>query len=114
MDDEEAVLSGTSAILEHLGYRVLEARNGLEALETFRRAAGEIRLVLLDLTMPRMDGHETLRELRKLKPEVRVILCSGYNQQETMKEAQLGDAVGFLSKPFQLRDLQEALARWAA
>ncbi|HWQ09809.1 MAG TPA: response regulator, partial [Holophaga sp.] len=114
VDDEEDVLSATSEMLVHLGYKVLEAQNGREALDVFQQASAEIRLVLLDLTMPRMDGYETLRELQQLQPGVRVILCSGYNQQETIKEARLGDAVGFLNKPFRLDELEQALRRWSA
>ena len=114
VDDEADVRAATSEILVHLGYKVLEAQNGREALDVFRQASAEIRLVLLDLTMPRMDGYETLRELQKLRPGVRVILCSGYNQQETIKEARLGDAVRFLNKPFRIEELEQALQRWPA
>jgi two-component system, cell cycle sensor histidine kinase and response regulator CckA len=111
VDDEPVVRASTAEMLERIGYTVLEARDGLEALETFRRAPGEISLVLLDLTMPRMDGHETLRELQKLQPDVKVILCSGYHEQEAMKETRLGDSVGFLPKPFRFRDLRSALEK---
>ena len=111
VDDEPEVLSSTSAILGQIGYKVIEARDGLEALDRFRQSIDEISLVLLDLTMPRMNGHETLRELQKLRPGVKVILCSGYHEQEAMKETRLGDFVGFLHKPFRLRDLQTALQK---
>ena len=114
VDDEPAVLASSRAMLEELGYQVLEAQDGLEALARFRETAAEIDLVLLDLTMPRMDGHETLRELQKLNPEVKVILCSGYHEQEAMKEIRLGDFVGFLHKPYRLRDLRNALEKMPA
>ena len=67
--------------------------------------------MLLDLTMPRINGHETLRELQKLRPGVKVILCSGYHEQEAMKKTRLGDFLGFLHKPFRLRDLRTALKK---
>jgi two-component system, cell cycle sensor histidine kinase and response regulator CckA len=111
VDDEPAVLASTAAMLLELGYRVIEAQDGLEALDRFQQAAEEIALVLLDLTMPRMNGHETLHQLQKIKPDVKVILCSGYHEQEAMKETRLGDFVGFLHKPFRLRDLRNALEK---
>ena len=67
--------------------------------------------MLLDLTMPRINGHETLHELQKLRPGVKVILCSGYHEQEAMKKTRLGDFLGFLHKPFRLRDLRTALKK---
>jgi len=111
VDDEAAVLASSMAMLRELGYQVIAAQDGLEALERFKQSPDEISLVLLDLTMPRMDGHETLRELQKLKPNVKVILCSGYHEQEALKETRLGDFVGFLPKPFRLRDLRTALQK---
>jgi two-component system cell cycle sensor histidine kinase/response regulator CckA len=111
VDDEPAVLASTSSMLRALGYTVIEARDGLEALERFTESVNAISLVLLDLTMPRMNGHETLRELQKIRPDVKVILCSGYQEQEAMKESRLGDFVGFLHKPFRLRDLRAALQK---
>jgi len=111
VDDEPTVLASTSAMLRTLGYPVIEARDGLEALDRFDESAGDISLVLLDLTMPRMDGHEALRELQKRRPTVKVILCSGYHKQEALKETRLGGCVGFLQKPFRLRDLRAALQK---
>jgi PAS domain S-box-containing protein len=111
VDDEPVVLASTRAMLEELGYHVLEARDGIEALEQFEKYASEISVVVLDLTMPRMDGHETLKELRKHRPNIRVILCSGYHEQEALRETQLGDPVGFLHKPFKLSDLRSALGK---
>jgi PAS domain S-box-containing protein len=111
VDDEPAVRSSTADMLRAMGLQVIEAGDGEEALAAYRREPDAIAVVLLDLTMPRMDGHETLRELRKLKPGVKVILCSGYHEQDAMKHAQSGEPVGFLQKPFRLRDLRNALAR---
>jgi two-component system, cell cycle sensor histidine kinase and response regulator CckA len=111
VDDEPAVLSSTTAMLNELGYQVIEAEDGLLALDLYRQQGAEISLVLLDLTMPRMNGHETLRELRKINPDVKVILCSGYHEQEALQETRLGDLVAFLHKPFRLQDLRTALTR---
>jgi len=111
VDDEPVVLSSTRGMLEELGYDVLEARDGVEALERFKEHDRSITLVLLDLTMPRMDGHETLAELRKLRPEIKVILCSGYHEQEALRDIRPGDPVGFLHKPFRFSDLRNVLGK---
>jgi signal transduction histidine kinase len=111
VDDEPAVRSSGAAMLMELGHQVIEAEDGLRALELYKTHLEKISLVILDLTMPRMNGHETLRELQKIKPDVKVILCSGYHEQEALRETRLGDLVGFLQKPFRLRDLRTALTR---
>jgi signal transduction histidine kinase/CheY-like chemotaxis protein len=111
VDDEAVVLASTRTMLEELGYEVIKARDGMEALERFEEHAPHLAVVLLDLTMPRMDGHETLRELRKRAPGVRVILCSGYHEQEALRNIHSGDSVGFLHKPFSLVDLRTALGK---
>lgn len=111
VDDEAVVLASTRGMLESLGYEVVEARDGLEALERFREHGPGFAAVLLDLTMPRMDGHEALQELRRLSPDLRVILCSGYHEQEALRNIRSGDPVGFLHKPFSLADLRAALGK---
>jgi len=86
--------------------RVLQASNGLEALEIFREKKSEIELVVMDLIMPEMDGSETFGELRKIDPNVKIVLCSGYSKDEKV-DALLGDgAEGFVQKPF------DAAALW--
>ncbi|QXE92620.1 PAS domain S-box protein [Geomonas subterranea] len=110
VDDEENVRSVGTLMLRHLGYTVLQARDGLEALKIFKETQG-ITFVLLDLVMPRMDGRECLRELRRLAPDVPVIMSSGYNEQELARE--FGDIVpeGFLQKPYDVAALRETVAR---
>jgi PAS domain S-box-containing protein len=78
VDDEKNVRTSTQLLLEDLGFEVIVARDGVEAIELFRAQSGRIGAVLLDLTMPRMDGLETLRELRAIAPEIPVVLTSGY------------------------------------
>ncbi|HMO95988.1 MAG TPA: response regulator, partial [Tepidiformaceae bacterium] len=81
VDDDETVRSVTRRMLEHAGYTVLQAGDGIQALEAYRENPG-IDLVLLDMTMPHMDGEETFRELRRLSSDIRVVLTSGYNEQD--------------------------------
>ncbi|MBU5612838.1 PAS domain S-box protein [Geomonas azotofigens] len=110
VDDEESVRSVGTLMLSHLGYTVLLARDGEEALQIFKETPG-IGFVVLDLVMPRMDGRECLRELRRLAPDVAVIMSSGYNEQELAKE--FGDITpnGFLQKPYDVAVLRETVAR---
>ena len=100
VDDEESVRSTARNTLQRCGYRTLEARDGREALDVFRQFAHEIRLVLLDLTMPYMNGEEVLRELRIILPDVRVLLSSGFNEVEAIRRFTGKGLAGFLQKPY--------------
>jgi CheY-like chemotaxis protein len=94
-------------MLEHLGFEVDVAGDGREALDRFQ--AGVYALVLMDLTMPRMDGKEAFRRMKELDPNVRVILSSGYNEQEAIQQFIGRGLAGFIQKPYQLKTLLEAL-----
>jgi len=106
VDDEEVVREVARQMLEHLGFSVLVAADGAAALEVFRGRREAIRLVLLDMTMPRMDGEQTFRELRRLAPDVRVILASGYNEQDATSSFVGMGLAGFIQKPFALVELE--------
>ena len=111
VDDEPGVLQVTSSMLKKLGFEVLTASNGKEALEIYRREQAEITGVIMDLTMPQMDGTEAFRELRRINDDVIVILASGYNQQE-LSQAELGKGLaGFLQKPYQMSALRLILKK---
>ncbi|HOL70805.1 MAG TPA: PAS domain S-box protein [Bryobacteraceae bacterium] len=100
VDDEDIVLKTGKVALERYGYRVLAASNGREALDIFREASGEISLVLLDMTMPVMSGEETLAELRRIRPDVRVVVSSGYNELEAVRRFRGAAVAGFIQKPY--------------
>ena len=104
-DDEEAVLTMTAQMLAMTGMKTLAACDGVEAMKLFRQYQQEIRLVVLDLTMPRMNGEETLREIRTLSPGVPVILTSGYNRTTLKSPLAAEPTVAFLQQPFSLSDL---------
>ncbi|MCP4662900.1 MAG: response regulator, partial [bacterium] len=109
VDDEEPVRLTAQAMLETLGFEVLTAADGCECVETYRRHRDEIRLVMLDNSMPRMGGVEAFRELRRLHSDARVVLCSGYSERE-VTEGLAGDHLdGFLHKPYQLDTLREKI-----
>jgi signal transduction histidine kinase len=109
IDDEETVHAVTARMIETLGFSVLTATNGKEGLETFARHSAEVRLVILDLTMPHMDGEETFRELRRLDPQVPVIMVSGFNEQEATDRFVGRGLTGFLQKPFDIERLAAKL-----
>lgn len=108
-DDEAMVRQVGVGMLESLGFRVLTATDGQEAVEVFRTHMDEIRCVVLDLTMPRMDGEETFREIRRLHPGARVILTSGYNEQQVTQRFAGGGLSGFIQKPYKLNDFRSKL-----
>jgi len=113
VDDEEMVCSLAKEMLEQAGVTVLTAADGQEALEVFREYADEIAAVLLDMIMPRMDGEETFREIRRIKPDVRVILSSGYNEEEATERFAGKGLAGFIQKPYRaaalIAKMQEVL-----
>jgi CheY-like chemotaxis protein len=88
---------------------VIRAGDGREAVERFRTQAAEIVCVLLDLAMPRMDGEETFRELRRIKPDVRVVLATGYSDQEIAERFCSAGLAGFIEKPYRVEALSAKL-----
>jgi len=109
VDDEETVRAVGKQMLERLGFTVLTAADGREALEIFRQQPAKIDCVVLDLTMPHMDGEEAFRELRRIRSDVRVLLSSGYNEQDVTQRFVGKGLAGFIQKPYTLAPLQEAI-----
>jgi PAS domain S-box-containing protein len=111
VDDEEIVLSLIKRVLESAGAIVLTADNGQAAVESFRDHAEDIDCVVLDLTMPEMDGEETFRELRGIRDDVRVIISSGYAEEEVTERFEGHNVGDFISKPFRPNDLLDVVTR---
>lgn len=111
VDDEESVRKLAAKMLKRLGFDVLTAADGREALEVFRGQAEEITCVILDLTMPHLNGEQTFRELRRIKGDVRVILSTGYNEQGVTERFLGGGPAGLIHKPYQLNTLEAELRR---
>jgi CheY-like chemotaxis protein len=109
VDDDEVVRRTAARLVESLGFTVAVAGDGQEALEVFRARSDEIRCVMLDLTMPRMDGEECFRELLALRPDLRIVLSSGYNEQDATQRFVGKGLAGFLQKPYQLEELSRVL-----
>jgi PAS domain S-box-containing protein len=108
VDDEETIRGIGSEMLHELGFTTLTAKDGKEALEVFKQNPG-IELVILDLTMPHMDGEECFRELRRLQPGIKVIMSSGYNEQEVTQKFVGKGLAGFIQKPYRLSTLREVI-----
>lgn len=104
VDDEDVVRSLARNTLERFGYKVLTAHGGSEALEILRERGGEIKAILLDVTMPGMNGEETFQQLRMLRNDVPVILSSGHTEREAEERVAWNEAIaapaGFLQKPY--------------
>jgi CheY-like chemotaxis protein len=109
VDDEEPVRHVATRLLEHMGFTVETAVDGREALGRFALDPGRYALVLLDLTMPRLDGAETWRQLRRIRPDVRGVLISGFDQAEVMRRFAGEGLAGFISKPFEPGSFQSAI-----
>jgi len=109
VDDEPEVLEVTACMLERLGYEVLRAGSGREAVAIFRERRADIRLVVLDMIMPEMGGGEVCDALKRIDPEARVLLATGYSLQGQAREILDRGCVGFIQKPFDLEELARKL-----
>ncbi|KPV48788.1 hypothetical protein SE17_36175 [Kouleothrix aurantiaca] len=106
IDDEDAVRSVTGRMLERVGFRAKTAGNGLEGISLFSAHAEDVLCVLVDQNMPHMSGEATVRELRALRPDARVVLMSGQSSEDITEQYQTLQLTGFLQKPFNLTDLR--------
>jgi PAS domain S-box-containing protein len=109
VDDEETIRVLGRRMLERLGFEVLVASDGREALDVYRQHRAEIEVVLLDLTMPHMNGEEAFRELRRMDPQLRVLMSSGYTENDTAARFAGKGLAGFIQKPYTLELLSESL-----
>ena len=105
VDDEEQVLMIAKIILKKLGFGVIDATNGKEALELYQKNATDITLVLTDMGMPVMDGYELFRELKKLNPELPIIISSGYGDTIVTSRIPSVDIAGLVNKPYNFDQL---------
>ncbi len=109
VDDEEHILDVGEKILKTLGYKVLIAHNGDQAVELYETNRDQIDLVILDLIMPRKGGGETFDALKELNPAVRVLLSSGYSMNGQTREIMKRGCNGFIQKPFSIKELSQKL-----
>jgi len=113
VDDEEVVCNLLEQILQQAGYTVLQARSGEEAVRVYQEQGDKVDLVILDVVMPRLGGKPTLERLRRINPAVRIMISSGYGDEEQAREMLAAGVQGFLHKPYEaktvLRMVREAL-----
>jgi two-component system cell cycle sensor histidine kinase/response regulator CckA len=110
VDDEEIVIGVGRQMLARLGYSVLTAKNGLEAVDIYRDNQNTIRLVILDIIMPGLEAGETCDKLRALNPAIKVLLSSGYSLDQKTKAIMDRGCSGFIQKPFNMKILEDKIA----
>lgn len=111
VDDEDDVRQLCNTMVARIGYRTLAARDGEEAIKVFRDHAEEIACIILDMTMPKMDGYTTFQALQQLCPDVKVIISSGYNEEVIAQRFTGMGLAGFIQKPYRRQRLQDELER---
>ncbi len=109
VDDEDVVLQMAQETLERYGYKVLTANNGQKGVELFRQRHADLSLVLLDMMMPVMSGPDALKEMRSISADVPVVLSSGYNEADTVKQLSRRGFAGFIQKPYTPMQLAEKI-----
>jgi CheY-like chemotaxis protein len=111
VDDEEAVRATAAQMIAYFGFDVKQAESGEQALDLIRSPDARFDLVLLDLTMPGMDGYATFTALRELRPAQRIVVFSGYSAQDARARFTGRNLNGFLQKPFSPAALREILSQ---
>jgi CheY-like chemotaxis protein len=109
VDDEDIIRRTAKSVLEHYGYRVVLAANGKEGVDLFQVLTEKVSAVLLDMTMPFMNGEEALRHLKEINPAIKVILSSGYNEVEAIRRFSGKGLAGFIQKPYSAVTLAEKI-----
>jgi PAS domain S-box-containing protein len=109
VDDEEQIRQSMAALVNSLGFEAVVAPSGVSAIDVFRADPNKFVAVLLDLTMPGVDGEETFDELRKIREDIPVVLMSGFSQMESLGRFTGKGLAGFLEKPFPLVELRKVL-----
>lgn len=105
VDDEETVLDIAKSMLERFGYTTITAESGENGIEMFKKSKPYPDLVILDIGMPGMGGHKCLKELLKIYPNIKVIIASGYPEDEKVEKTIESGAAGFIAKPYRLKDM---------
>jgi len=105
VDDDEMIIDVTGQMLKREGFEVISAGSGLQAVDMFKRHEDQIALVVLDMIMPGMGGKKTFKNLKSLKPEIKVLLSSGYSMDYDVREVMASGACGFIQKPYSIREL---------
>ena len=111
VDDEKAVLRVCATMVKHCGFKVITACDGIDAVAKFRAHADEITLVVMDLIMPNMDGIAAMSEIQNIKPDIRVIISSGFNEEELSERLANAPPSGLIQKPYSLNLIKAEIQR---
>ena len=109
VDDNELVLQTGEDVLESLGYSVIKAVNGEEAIDIYKQRQSEIALLILDIVMPKLSGIETLRAIHKLNPSIKAMFATGYDRDSAIKESEFAKSVRVIGKPFRVGEISRAV-----
>ena len=109
VDDHETIWDFLIDVLQKLGYCVLLAENGLDAVEIYEANPHQIDLVLLDMIMPKCGGHQAFYQIRELDPQAKILLSSGYVSESEVQDLLRQGACGFLSKPHRIATVAQAI-----
>jgi CheY-like chemotaxis protein len=111
VDDEELIIDVGHRILTRMGYSVIVARSGKEALEIYSQEKDTIAMVILDMIMPDMSGGEVYDRLREINPDIKVLLSSGYSLRGQARDILARGCKGFIQKPFNMKELSRKLRK---
>jgi len=111
VDDQESIWDFLIEALQNLGYTVILAENGLDAVEVYRNNPGQIDIVILDMIMPKLGGHSTFFQLKAMDSDVNVLLSSGYVSEEEVDDILKKGARGFISKPHRIKEMAKEIRR---
>jgi DNA-binding NtrC family response regulator len=111
VDDHETIWDFLIEALQQLGYSVLLAENGIDAVQIYEENPEEVDLVLLDMIMPKQGGHQTFYKIKAIDPDAKILLSSGYVSEEEVNDLLQQGACGFLPKPHRLADMAKEIRR---
>jgi len=111
VDDNADIRMTIKNILESINYKVLEAVDGLEAVDTFTASKDDIALIIMDVVMPRLGGVKAIERIKKLRPDIKVIFATGYDRDETLKSEMPSDEYAVLPKPFNISQLSQLIKK---
>jgi len=111
VDDETLIQQTTKMILEECGYQVMQAENGIQALELFEKHCSEIKCTILDISLPDMSGTDIYDEMKKIDSDLKVIISSGRTKDTTVEDLLEAGADMFLAKPFSVIELADDVAK---
>lgn len=111
VDDQDSIWDFMIEALQNLGYSVILAENGLDAVEIYKNNPGKIDLVILDMIMPKMGGHNTFFQLKEFDPNVKVLLSSGYVSEEEVDDMLKQGAKSFIAKPHRIKVIAKEIRR---